>query len=33
MYGNIANWPDQFFGDEMAELFAMTDAAMQRKAG
>jgi len=32
MLGNIRNWPEGFFGDEMGELAAMTKAAMQRKA-
>lgn len=31
LYGNIANWPDGFFGDELGELTAMTLAAMDRK--
>lgn len=31
-FGNIANWPERFFGDEMGELVAMTEAAMQRQA-
>jgi predicted ATPase len=30
-YGNIANWPPNFFGDEMGDLFAMTEAAMKRQ--
>lgn len=30
-YGEIENWPDNFFGDEMAELSGRTRAAMQRK--
>ena len=30
-YGNISNWPDQFFGDEMGELIKMAEAAMNRK--
>lgn len=30
-YGNITNWPKNFFGDEMGELVAMTQAAMRRK--
>lgn len=30
-FGNISNWPDGFFGDEMGELVAMTEAAMQRQ--
>ena len=29
-YGNILNWPEHFFGDEMGDLAAMTDAAMAR---
>jgi len=33
-YGNIRNWPKNFFGDEMGELADMTIAAMERqKAG
>ncbi len=31
MLGNIKNWPKDFFGDEMGELAAMTEAAMRRK--
>lgn len=31
-YGDIENWPDNFFGDEMADIAARTMAAMQRKA-
>jgi predicted ATPase len=30
LYGNIANWPDGFFGDEMGDLVAMTEAAARR---
>ncbi|MEZ4706211.1 MAG: DUF3696 domain-containing protein [Caldilineaceae bacterium] len=30
-YGNIRNWPENFFGDEMGDLVAMTEAAMQRQ--
>lgn len=30
-YGDIANWPENFFGDEMADISARTVAAMQRK--
>lgn len=30
-YGNVLNWPDDFFGDEMGELAAMTKAAIQRR--
>jgi predicted ATPase len=32
-YGNILNWPQGFFGDEMAELAAMTEAIYKRKTG
>jgi len=31
LFGNITNWPERFFGDEMGELVAMTEAAMQRQ--
>jgi len=31
-YGNIKNWPQGFFGDEMGELTAMTKAAMKRRS-
>ena len=31
MFGNIRNWPKGFFGDEMGELSAMTEAAMRRQ--
>ena len=30
-FGEIENWPENFFGDEMAEMTARTVAAMQRK--
>jgi predicted ATPase len=30
-YGDIENWPENFFGDEMADLTARTVAAMKRK--
>lgn len=30
-YGSINNWPKDFFGDEMGDLLAMSDAAMQRE--
>ncbi len=30
-YGNIVNWPPDFFGDELGELAAMTEAAMRRR--
>jgi len=29
-YGNIKNWPKDFFGDEMGEMAAMTRAQMER---
>jgi predicted ATPase len=31
LYGNIQNWPDNFFGDEMEDVAARTMAAMTRK--
>ncbi|MCA9076580.1 MAG: DUF3696 domain-containing protein [Planctomycetaceae bacterium] len=31
MFGNITNWPTDFFGDEFGEMKAMTEAAMHRK--
>jgi predicted ATPase len=30
-FGNIKNWPEDFFGDDMGDLVAMTDAAMRRQ--
>ncbi|NJN21089.1 MAG: DUF3696 domain-containing protein [Leptolyngbya sp. RL_3_1] len=30
-FGNINNWPEHFFGDEMGDLVAMTEAAMKRQ--
>ena len=30
-YGNITNWPQHFFGDEMGDLAAKTKAEMKRK--
>ena len=30
-FGNIKNWPDNFFGDEMTEIFQMTEAIAERK--
>lgn len=30
-FGNIKNWPDNFFGDEMTEVFQMTEAIAERK--
>jgi AAA ATPase domain/Protein of unknown function (DUF3696) len=32
-FGNIKNWPEDFFGDDMGDLVAMTDAAMKRQMG
>lgn len=31
LYGDIENWPENFFGDEMADLMARTLAAMKLK--
>lgn len=31
MFGEIANWPKGFFGDEFGEMVAMTRSAMKRK--
>jgi predicted ATPase len=31
LFGEIENWPENFFGDEMADLTARTVAAMKRK--
>lgn len=31
MFGDIENWPENFFGDEMADLTARTVAAMKRQ--
>ena len=30
-FGNITNWPQNFFGDAIEDVAAMTDAAMQRQ--
>ena len=30
-FGNIKNWPPNFFGDEIGDLFAMTEAQMERQ--
>ncbi len=30
-YGNIKNWPEDFFGDEVGDLTAMTEAAIARQ--
>ncbi len=31
LFGNVSNWPKDFFGDEMGDLLAMTEAAMNRQ--
>jgi len=31
LYGDIMNWPENFFGDEMADLTARTVAAMEKR--
>jgi len=31
LYGNILNWPEEFFGDEMGEVVAMQSAALRRR--
>ncbi|MCC9608566.1 DUF3696 domain-containing protein [Blastopirellula sp. JC732] len=31
IFGNIKNWPKDFFGDEFEEMKAITDAAMKRR--
>jgi len=31
LFGNITNWPKDFFGDEMGELSAMSQAIYKRK--
>ncbi|HSS47352.1 MAG TPA: DUF3696 domain-containing protein [Thermoanaerobaculia bacterium] len=33
LFGNIKNWPQDFFGDEFGEIAAMSQAAMERKKG
>jgi len=33
LFGNITNWPKDFFGDEFGDMAAMTKAAMERKKG
>ena len=30
-FGNIANWPENFFGNEMGDLLAMAQAQMERQ--
>jgi len=31
LYGDIENWPENFFGDEMADIVARTKAAVERQ--
>lgn len=31
LFGNIRNWPEHFFGDELGDLVAMTEAAARRQ--
>ncbi|MGV2334830.1 MAG UNVERIFIED_CONTAM: DUF3696 domain-containing protein [Planctomycetaceae bacterium] len=30
LFGNITNWPKDFFGDELGEMAAMTEAQIRR---
>lgn len=30
-FGNIKNWPEHFFGDEMGDITAQSKAAMQKR--
>jgi predicted ATPase len=32
LYGDITNWPENFFGDEMGDIVARTEAAAKRRA-
>ena len=32
-WGEIENWPDKFFGDEMGEIAAIVEAGLKRKMG
>jgi predicted ATPase len=32
-FGDIVNWPDNFFGDEMGDIVARTEAAARRRSG
>ena len=32
-YGEIENWPDNFFGDEMGEVAAIAEASLGRRMG
>jgi hypothetical protein len=31
LFGNIKNWPKDFFGDEFGEIAAMSEAVIARK--
>jgi hypothetical protein len=31
LFGNIQNWPENFFGDEMEDIAAQSKAAMKKK--
>ena len=31
MWGEIENWPDKFFGDEMGEIAAISKASLERR--
>jgi len=31
LFGNITNWPDAFFGDEVGEVAAMVQAQIERR--
>ena len=31
LFGNIANWPQDFFGDKFGEIAAMSEAALNRR--
>ena len=30
-FGNISNWPQDFFGDQFGEIAAMSEAALKRR--
>jgi hypothetical protein len=32
LFGNIQNWPPNFFGDSMGDMMAMQKAAAERRA-
>ena len=32
-WGEIENWPENFFGDEMGEIAAITEASLRRRMG